>query len=88
MIDPRVALEEYEFEGNLQDKIPILVQPSFWLEFETFGTLDGIPTTHGVWVVSHSSSSAHDSPVRENIVVERMLRVKEDQLIKSHQFTD
>ena len=75
LIDPRVALEDYEFEGNLQDKIPILVQPSFWLEFETFSTLDGIPMTHGVWVVSHSSSSAHNSPIRQNTVVESVLGV-------------
>ena len=84
MIDQCAALEDCEFEGTLQDKMPILVHPYFWFEFKAVGTPDGVPATYGVWVVSHSSSFAHDSPIRENVVVESVLGVQEDRLIKSH----
>ena len=57
------ALEDCEFEGTLWDKMPILVQPYFWFEFEAVGTPDGVPMTHGVWVASHLSSFAYDSLV-------------------------
>ena len=76
------SLEDCEFEGTLRDKMPILVQPSFWFELETAGTSDGVRTTHGIWVVSISSAFAHDSPVRQNVVVESVLGVQEDRRIK------
>ena len=73
--DVHTALEDCKFEGDLRDKMLILVQPCLWFGFEAIGTLDGVPTTHAVWVVSHSSAFEYDSPVRQNVVVESVLRV-------------
>lgn len=86
--DPRATLEDCELEGTLRDEMAVLVYPPLWLELEAVGTPDGVHTTHGVWVVSHPSTFAHESPVGQDVVVESVLGVQENRRIESHRFTE